>query len=155
MHRGDHPALRTRSPARFAAGTEQPGQACVGAIVVGRFAEHALRAVRQFLWLEVDSVKMALSRPAWSSTTVGRSRHTRTPQGHTQFGKNTLGVFRERKSWGGWEFQNLQKANDKRTIGTYHEILWQTLCQTCQSLECYRTSLTSGCDFAIIGSVNF
>ena len=24
---------------------------------------HALRAVRQFMWLEVDSVKMALSRP--------------------------------------------------------------------------------------------
>jgi hypothetical protein len=46
-----------------------------------RFIQHptqshsgrALRAVRQFAWLGVDSVKVALSRPTWLSSL---SRHT-------------------------------------------------------------------------------
>jgi hypothetical protein len=50
----------------------------------------------------------------------------------------TTGVFsnlQESPLQGGCELQNLQKANDKCTIGTWHEILWQTLCRTCQALN--------------------
>jgi hypothetical protein len=36
---------------------------CAGDMVVGALRAHALRAVRQFVWLEVGSVKMAFSRP--------------------------------------------------------------------------------------------
>jgi hypothetical protein len=77
--RGTLRATCTRTPARFAAGTEQPGQACAGAIVAGRFAAHALRAVKQFLWLDVGSVKVSFSRPTHQY-----------PAGHTSLGKNTL-----------------------------------------------------------------
>jgi hypothetical protein len=52
VHRGDRPALRTRTPAMFAE-----------AMVVGRFAAHTLRSVKQFAWLEAGPVKAALSRP--------------------------------------------------------------------------------------------
>ena len=33
----------------------------------GSESAHAMRAVRQFAWLEADSVKMALSRPGRAS----------------------------------------------------------------------------------------
>jgi hypothetical protein len=56
-------------------------------------------------------------------------------RGIPPLGRTPLWVFREHKSLGGWEFQNLQKQNDKHTIGTNHEILWQTLCQTCENRE--------------------
>jgi len=38
--------------------------------MVGRFAAHALRAVRQFAWREVDSGKMALSHLRPSAATL-------------------------------------------------------------------------------------
>jgi hypothetical protein len=50
---GRQSVTRTRSPAN-----------CAGAMVVGRFAVHALRVVRQFAGLKAGSIKAALSRPA-------------------------------------------------------------------------------------------
>jgi hypothetical protein len=52
--------------------------------LVGRFALRALRAVRQFAWLEVGRAKVALSRPARWLTGEAVSKPTSPHQGASQ-----------------------------------------------------------------------
>jgi hypothetical protein len=64
------------------------------------------------VFLEVDSVKVALSRPAWlSSRTKSVPRHTGTPQklaGHIPLGENPSGTMT--RAVGRW--QKIQNENN-------------------------------------------